>query len=64
SDENVLFTEELTGVISVNYQVIKNGFSYNYYGSESDLVINNRYMLRWFQEAEKFARDNNLGIHE
>ncbi|QWB99939.1 lamin tail domain-containing protein [Mycoplasmatota bacterium] len=64
SEENVLFTEELTGLILVNYHVVKNGFSYNYYGSESNLVINNRYMIRWLQEAEKFARDNNLGIHE
>jgi len=64
SDENVLFTEELTGVILVNYLVVKNGFSYTFYGSESDLIINHRYMIRWLQEAEKFARDNNLGIHE
>jgi hypothetical protein len=27
-------------------------------------VINNRYLHRWFDEAEKFAIDNNLGIHE
>jgi endonuclease YncB( thermonuclease family) len=64
SEENVLFTEELTGVILVNYHVLKNGFSLNFYGSESNLIVNNRYMLRWFQEAEKFARDNNLGLFE
>nr|MDA3837460.1 lamin tail domain-containing protein [Candidatus Delongbacteria bacterium] len=64
SDENVLFTEELTGVILVNYHVLKNGFSLNFYGSESEMIVNHRYMLRWFQEAEKFARDNNLGLFE
>ncbi len=61
---NVLFTEELTGVILINYLLVKNGFSADEYKSTSTLIINNRYMPRWFDEAEKFAKENNLGIHE
>ena len=64
SSGNVLFTESLTGLILINYQLVKNGFSADEYSSLSTLVINNRYLHRWFDEAEKFAIDNNLGIHE
>jgi hypothetical protein len=28
------------------------------------LVFDNRYLYRWFQDAEKFAKENNLGVHE
>jgi len=64
SSGQVLFTEELTGVILINYLLVKNGFSADEYSSDSMLMVNNRYMHRWFDEAEKFAKDNNLGIHE
>lgn len=64
SSGNVLFTESLTGLVLINYQLVKNGFSADEYSSLSTLVINNRYLHRWFDEAEKFAIDNNLGIHE
>jgi endonuclease YncB( thermonuclease family) len=64
SSGNVIYTEELTGVILLNYHLVKNGFSYNYYSSESQLIFNNRYLYRWFQDAQIFAEENNLGIHE
>ena len=64
SSGNVLFTEELTGVICINYLLVKNGFSADEYASTSTLTINNRYMYRWFDEAERFAKENNLGVHE
>jgi endonuclease YncB( thermonuclease family) len=47
----------------LNYLVIKNGFSWNYLSSDTKLVYNNRYLYRWFQDAQKYAQDNNLGIH-
>ncbi|MFA7075615.1 MAG: lamin tail domain-containing protein [Candidatus Izemoplasmatales bacterium] len=64
SSKNVLFTENLTGLILINYQLVKNGFSADEYSNISKLIINNRYLYRWFDEAEKFAIDNGLGIHE
>ena len=64
SQGNVLFTEKLSGVICVNYLLVKNGFSADEYSSKSTLQINHRYMHRWFDEAERFAKENHLGIHE
>lgn len=64
SSGNVLFTEQLTGLVCINYQLVKNGFSADEYSSTSGLVVNNRYMYRWFDEAERFAKANHLGIHE
>lgn len=64
SSGTTLFTEELTGVICINYLLVKNGFSADEYSSISSLTINNRYMYRWFDEAERFAIANNLGVHE
>ncbi|MCK4551798.1 MAG: lamin tail domain-containing protein [Tenericutes bacterium] len=64
SDSEVMRTEHLSGWILLNYHLVLNGYSYNYYGSDSELVFNDRYLVRWFQEAEKFAADNGLGIHE
>jgi endonuclease YncB( thermonuclease family) len=52
----------VNGVL-LNYEIIRNGYSYNYLSSNTKLVYNNRYIYRWFQDAEKHARDNNLGIH-
>ncbi|MCF7923907.1 MAG: lamin tail domain-containing protein [Candidatus Izimaplasma sp.] len=64
SDDVVVRTEDLTGVILLNYHLVLNGFSYNYFSSDSLLVYNERYLYRWFQEAQRFAEENNLGIHE
>lgn len=64
SAENVLFTEEFTGIILVNYLVVKYGFSADEYASTSTLEINNRYMYSWFDEAQLYAKENHLGIHE
>ncbi len=64
SDDVVMRTEVLTGWVLVNYHLVLNGFSYNYYGTESLLVYNNRYIYRWFYEAELFAQEQGLGIHE
>jgi endonuclease YncB( thermonuclease family) len=47
----------------LNYLLIKNGFSWNYLSSDTKLVYNNRYLYRWFQDAQKYAQDNNLGLH-
>jgi hypothetical protein len=51
-------------MILINYHLVKNGFTADEYSSVSLLINSNRYMHRWFDEAEKFAKDNNLGIHE
>lgn len=64
SDGVVMRTEVLTGWVLVNYHLVLNGFSYNYYGTDSLLVFNNRYIYRWFYEAELFAQEQGLGIHE
>ncbi len=64
SEGQVMRTEILTGWILLNYHLVLNGYSYNYYSGESNLVFNNRYLVRWFQEAERFAQENGLGIHE
>lgn len=64
SQGNLKYTEKLTGVILVNYHLVKNGFSQNYYGTKSKLVFNNRYIYRWFEDAENFAKENGLGLHE
>ena len=64
SDSEVMRTEHLSGWILLNYYLVLNGYSYNYYGSDSELVFNDRYLVRWFQEAERYASENGLGIHE
>ena len=64
SDDEVIDTAILTGTILLNYELVKYGFSYNYFGSDSELVYNNRYLYRWFQEAQRYAEENNFGIHE
>lgn len=64
SEGTVMRTEHLSGWILLNYHLVLNGYSYNYYSSQSNLVFNNRYLYRWFQDAEKFAAENGLGIHE
>ena len=64
STGTVMRTETLSGWILLNYHLVLNGYSYNYYSDESNLVFNNRYLVRWFQEAERFASENGLGIHE
>ena len=64
SSGDVMRTEYLSGWILLNYHLVLNGFSFNYYGSSSNLVFNNRYIYRWFQEAQVFAQRNGLGVHE
>ncbi|QLY40423.1 hypothetical protein HF295_06005 [Hujiaoplasma nucleasis] len=64
SSGELVYTEYLTGMVLVNYQLVKNGFSRDEYNTTSRLIVNNRYMYRWFDEAEKFAKDNNLGFWE
>ena len=64
SDGQLVYTEVLTGMTLINYHLVKNGFTADEYSSVSFLTNSNRYMHRWFDEAEKFAKDNNLGIHE
>jgi len=44
--------------------LVKYGFSADEYASTSTLQLNNRYMYSWFDEAQLFAREHNLGIHE
>lgn len=48
----------------LNYELVKNGHSANYLNSENKLVYNNRYLYRWFEDAEQYAKDNQLGIHK
>ncbi len=62
-DKNIIRTEHLSGWILLNYQLVLNGFSYNYYGSASKLVFDNRYLYRWFQDAQLSAQENGYGIH-
>jgi endonuclease YncB( thermonuclease family)/beta-lactam-binding protein with PASTA domain len=64
SNGNLVYVEQLTGLILLNYQIIKNGFSLNKYSDESELIFDNKYLYRWMEEAERFAKENNLGLHE
>lgn len=47
----------------LNYLVVRNGYSFNYYSRDSRLVFENRYLFRWMQDAENQARAEGLGIH-
>lgn len=47
----------------LNLDLVRNGFSYNYLSTNTKLVYQNRYLYRWFQDAETYARENKLGIH-
>jgi endonuclease YncB( thermonuclease family) len=47
----------------LNYDLIRHGYSYNYLSNDTKLVYGNRYLYRWFQDAERYARENSLGIH-
>jgi endonuclease YncB( thermonuclease family) len=47
----------------LNLDIIRNGFSYNYLSTNTKLVYQNRYLYRWFQDAEVYAREHQLGIH-
>ncbi|PKK95628.1 MAG: hypothetical protein CVV60_00220 [Tenericutes bacterium HGW-Tenericutes-5] len=64
SSDEVMRTEHLSGWILLNYYLVLNGYSYNYYSSNSNLVFENRYLYRYFQDAQCFAQENGLGIHE
>ncbi|HOI84907.1 MAG TPA: thermonuclease family protein [Acholeplasmataceae bacterium] len=52
----------VSGVL-LNYEIIRHGYSYNYLSTDTKLVYGNRYLYRWFQDAERYARENELGIH-
>ncbi len=60
----VMRTEHLTGWILLNYHLILNGYSYNYYGNDTTLTMDHRYIFDWFADAERFATANGLGVHE
>ena len=49
--------------VMLNYELIKNGFSHNYLSTNSRIQFEHRYLYRWFQDAETYARENGLGIH-
>ena len=49
--------------VMLNYDLVRLGYSANYMTDENKLVYNNRYIYRWFQDAEQYAKDNKLGIH-
>lgn len=49
--------------VLLNYELIRNGYSWNYLSSTTRLVFGNRYIYRWFQDAEAYAIENGLGIH-
>lgn len=49
--------------VMLNYELVKLGHSANYMSTENKLVYENRYIYRWFQDAEQYAKDNKLGIH-
>lgn len=49
--------------VLLNYEIIRHGYSFNYLSTDTKLVYGNRYLYRWFQDAERYARENNLGIH-
>ena len=51
------------GMVLLNYELVRLGFTYNYLSNDCSLVFNNRYLYRWFQDAENEARANARGIH-
>ena len=48
--------------VLLNYELVRLGYSYNYLGSDCTLIYANRYLYRWFQDAEKEAQANNRGL--
>ncbi len=64
STGEIMRTEHLSGWILLNYHLVLNGYSYNYYGEDTTLTIGHRYIYSWFQDAEKYATENGLGVHE
>ncbi len=64
STGEVMRTEHLDGWILLNYHLILNGYSKNYYSTDTNFSIGNKYIYRWFQEAERYAAANGLGVHE
>ena len=51
------------GMMLLNYELVRLGYSYNYLSSDCSLIFNNRYLYRWFQDAELEAKANSRGIH-
>lgn len=49
--------------VLVNYMVVKMGYSQNNYSDEDQLLVFNGISLdQWFQNAESYAKANNLGM--
>jgi len=48
--------------VLLNYELVRLGYSYNYLGSDCTLIYGNRYLYRWFQDAEKEAQANSRGL--
>ena len=49
--------------VLLNYELVRLGYSHNYLGSDCKLVFGNRYLFRWFQDAETEAKAAGRGIH-
>lgn len=64
STGEVMRTETLSGWVLLNYHLVLNGYSYNYYTQDTTLQMGHRYIYSWFQDAERYATENGLGIHE
>lgn len=47
----------------LNYLIVLNGYSLNNLGTNTKLIFENRYIYRWFEDAEDYARANGLGVH-
>jgi endonuclease YncB( thermonuclease family) len=52
----------IDGVL-LNYELVRLGYTHNYLGSECKLIYGNRYLYRWFQDAEAEAEAAERGIH-
>ncbi len=49
--------------VMLNYELVKHGYSHSYLSSDSRIVFEHRYLYRWFQDAERYAIEHELGIH-
>lgn len=47
----------------VNYLLVLEGYSENFLTSKTKIAFENRYIYRWFEDAEQHAKDLNLGVH-
>lgn len=51
------------GMVLLNYELVRLGYSFNYLSNSCSLTFNNRYLYRWFQDAELEAKANEIGVH-